>query len=108
MQAKFKFSDGMVANALFADCLVAELALTSQGWTMLLPLVVDKAGMVQCSEATALCSAKISNVGCLPCFTTVLLLILLRFSSASLMSFMWLHSFRILPLFSLWSCVIVF
>ena len=42
---------------------------------MLLSLVVDKAGMVQCSEAAALFSAKMNSVGCcLPCFTTTLLL----------------------------------
>ena len=42
---------------------------------MLLPLVVDKAGMVQCGEATTLFSAEMSVVCCLPCFATMLLLI---------------------------------
>ena len=43
---------------------------------MLLPLVVDKAGMVQCNETTTLFSTTKSKVGrCLPCFVTALLLI---------------------------------
>ena len=47
----------MVVKALLLECQVAEMAMASRGLTMLLPLVVDKAGMVQCDEATTLLGA---------------------------------------------------
>lgn len=44
----------MVVEALLIEYLVAEMALASHGRTMLVPLVVDEAGMV---EATTLLDA---------------------------------------------------
>ena len=43
----------MVVEALLAECLVTVLTLTSQGLTMLLSLVVYKAGMVYSSKTRA-------------------------------------------------------
>ena len=40
----------VVVEALLVENLVAELTLTSQVWTMFLPLVVDKASMVHCNN----------------------------------------------------------
>ena len=43
----------LMAEGLMAEGLVAELTLASQRWTVLLPLMVDKAGMVYGSETTS-------------------------------------------------------
>ena len=47
----------MVVEALLAECLVTVLTLTSQGLTMLLSLVVYKAGMVYSSKTTTIRAA---------------------------------------------------
>ena len=44
----------MIVKALMPEGLVVELTLASQRWTVLLPLMVDKAGMVYGSETISL------------------------------------------------------
>ena len=44
----------VVVKALPVESLVAETALASRRWTMFLPLVVNEAGMAQCTEAATL------------------------------------------------------
>ena len=66
----------MIVKALMAEGLMAELTLASQRWTVLLPLMVDKAGMVYGSETTSLHIAVRRKVRCcLSGFTRAFLLI---------------------------------